>query len=403
MSLTSTTQNQNILISGAGIGGPVLAYWLRTYGFTATIVERAPAVRQGGHAVDFRGTALHVLERMDLLAEIQRAQTNMGAVSFVNRSGKRKYSLPPEAMSGEIEILRGDLACILYEATRQETEYLFDDSIRALSESEEGVHVTFERGPARTFDLVIGADGLHSKVRALAFGEEDRFIRHLGYYVAIFSIPNYLKLDHTGQFYHTPGKVAAMFSARNNTEGKALFYFASPALDYDYRDTQQQKQIVAERFIGLDWEVPRLLDAMWESPDFYFDSASQIHMDRWSDGRVALLGDAGYCPSSLSGMGSGLAVVGAYILAGELKTANGDYASAFASYEEQMRDFVNKAQKFGEQGGDWLVPATPFKLWMRDQTMWSLNYVPWKGMVLKMITEGSLKVANAVTLKDYTA
>jgi 2-polyprenyl-6-methoxyphenol hydroxylase-like FAD-dependent oxidoreductase len=394
-------KNRNILISGAGIGGPALAYWLRCYGFNPTVVERAPALRDGGYAVDFRGTAMHVLERMGLLADVQQKKTNMGAVWFVNKANKRKWSLPSDAMSGEVEVLRGDLARIFYEATRQNIEYIFDDSITAITQSDDGVQVAFERSQPRTFDLVVGADGLHSNVRVLAFGEESRFIRHLGYYIAVFTTTNHLNLDHTGLYYNAPGKLAAIYSARHNTEAKASFYFASPPLDYDYRNTKQQKQIVEDTFAGLDWEVPRLLQAMWDSPDFYFDSISQIRMDRWSSGRVALLGDAGYCASPLSGMGTGLAVVGAYVLAGELKAADGDYDLAFARYEEQMREFAMQAQKFAEQGGNWLMPDTSFKMWMRDQSMRSLNYLPWKGLVMKIITEGALKVANSVTLKDY--
>jgi 2-polyprenyl-6-methoxyphenol hydroxylase-like FAD-dependent oxidoreductase len=390
-------KNGNILISGASIAGPALAYWLRLYGFKPTVVERAPALRDGGYAVDFRGAAhLGVLERMGILDDVRRQQTHMGAVSYVDCAGKQLASMPAEIMSGEVEILRGDLARILYEATRDEVEYIFDDSISVLNEDDNGAHVTYQRSAPRTFDLVVGADGLHSNVRALAFGDESRFIRDLGYYVAIFTTANHLKLDHTGRFYSVPGKTAGMYSARGNTEAKAMFIFASPPLNYDRRNMEQQKQILADTFAEVGWEVPRLIEAMWAAPDFYFDSISQIRMDTWSSGRVVLLGDAGY-GATMGGMGTGLAVVGAYVLAGELAAAGGDHHTAFARYHEQMRNYANGCQKLAEGAGPFLAPPTRARIWLRNQMWRTLPHLPWKGMINKMTT----KTANAIALKDY--
>ncbi len=314
-------KNRSILISGASIAGPALAYWLRRYGFNPTVVERAPALREGGYKVDIRGAAVAVAERMGLLAELQRASTDMRGASFVNHAGKRLATMDADLFGGrsgeDVEIMRGDLARILYEATRSDIEYIFDDSITSITQGETDVNVTFAHGPARSFDLVVGADGLHSGVRALAFGDESAFIRSLGHYIAIFTVPNYLKLDRWELLYAVPGKTTNVYSTRQDSAAKALFLFAAPPLDYDRRDIGQQKRILAERFAGEGWEVERLLEHMADAPDFYFDAISQVHMGRWSNGRVALVGDASYGPSPASGQGTSLALVGAYVLAGD--------------------------------------------------------------------------------------
>jgi 2-polyprenyl-6-methoxyphenol hydroxylase-like FAD-dependent oxidoreductase len=390
-------KNRNVLISGASVAGPALALWLSRYGFRPTIVERAPAVRPGGYAVDFRGASMGVLERMGLLAEVQKMQTRTGAITIVDSANKKIASMPDGFTSGELEIMRGDLAGIFYEATRQNTEYIFDDSITSVTQTETGVDVTFNRERPRSFDLVIGADGLHSKVRSLVFGDEARFIHHLGYYVAIFTTPNHMNLDHSGVYYGTLGKKVGIFSARENREAKASFFFASPPLDYDRRDVAAQKDILRDRFAQEGWEVPRLLKMMEEAPDFYFDCVSQIRMDRWSAGRTALLGDAAYCSSPLSGMGTGMAVVGAYILAGELHESSGDYTVAFARYEAQMRDYVQRCQKLAE-GADWFIPETRLKQWLSTQLFRILPHTPWKNMMIEM----ALTTANAISPKDYS-
>lgn len=379
---------KNILISGASIAGPALAYWLNRHGFSATIVERAPAIRDGGQALDFRGDAhLGVLEKMGILDEIRSMQTGGGKVSVVDGTGKEISSLPSEIMSGDVEILRGDLARIMYDATKDTSEYLFDDSITSLTETADGVEVTFERNAPRTFDLVIGADGLHSNVRKLVFGQERQFRHDLGMYVAIFSTD----LGGPSTMFSVPGRTASVFG------DKGVFYFASDPIEYDYRDLEQQKRILADTFADVDgWEVPKLLASMRQAPDFYFDSVSQIRMDGYAKGRVALIGDAGY-GASLGGMGTGLSVVGAYVLAGELARAGGDHERAFARHDEIMKPYVRACQKLGEGGVDFLAPATPFKMRVRNLMWKSLPYLPWKGMFSKM----GLKAATAVELSAY--
>jgi 2-polyprenyl-6-methoxyphenol hydroxylase-like FAD-dependent oxidoreductase len=389
-------RNKSILISGASVAGPALAYWLSRYGFQPTVVERAPAVRPGGYAVDFRGAAMNALQRMGIIDEIRKLETRTGAITIVDETNRKIASMPDGFTSGELEIMRGDLAQVLYATTRQDVEYIFDDTILGLREDEDGAEVTFSRSAPRRFDLVVGADGLHSNVRALAFGEESRFVHYLGYYVAIFTTTNFMNLDRSGLYYGTLGKKVGIFSARDNTEAKASFFFASPPLDYDRRDIIRQRQILAETFADERWQVPRLLEMMDTAPDFYFDSISQIRMERWSAGRSVLLGDAAHCASPLAGMGTSMAIVGAYILAGELKESNGDYTVAFTRYETLMRDFVTQCQKLAE-GADWFVPRTRFKLWLSQQMWKILPYTPWKNMMIEV----PLKIGNSITLKDY--
>jgi len=391
--------NRNILISGASVAGPTLAFWLHRYGFQPTIVERAPSLRPGGYAIDFRGASLRVLERMGLLPQVQRKQTRIGAITIVDRNNRKVASMPDGFTSGELEILRGDLAAIFYDATRDTTEYIFDDSISAIKEGGEGVEVQFERGGRRRFDLVVAADGLHSKVRSLAFGKESDFVRYLGYYVSIFSIPNYLQLNHAGLYYGTLGKKVGIFSGGPASEAKASFFFATQPLDYARRDSAQQKAILRDHFRQEGWEVPRLLEFLEKAPDFYFDSVSQVKMDRWSAGRTALVGDAAWCASPLSGMGTGMAVVGAYVLAGELAEAEGDHRVAFAKYESLLRDFVDKCQGIADGGTDWFVPRTRFRLWLSTQMWKILPYTPWKNMMIEV----PLKIGNSIQLKDYSA
>ncbi|SEH00404.1 2-polyprenyl-6-methoxyphenol hydroxylase [Nonomuraea solani] len=345
-----------VLVSGASVGGPVLAYWLRRYGHEVTVVERAPAPRKGGQAVDLRGAALTVVERMGLLEQVRELRTTMRGMSMVDTAGNELMRDEEATLSGgrfdspDVEIMRDDLNAILIAAS--DAEYLYDDSIATLTDDGE---VTFESGRQGRYDYIIGADGLHSNVRRLAFGEESQFVHHLGTYVSIFTAANFVGLDHWQTWFNEGDAGGAVFSDRDTSVMRVNLGFRAEPLDYDHRDIEQQKRLVEQR-CGAVYEGPRLLAAMWESDDFYFDSMAQVKMERWSKGRVALVGDAGYCASPLSGQGTSLAVVGAYVLAEELDR---DPAAAFDRYEERMRPFVdaNQALPF-ENPGQGAAPET---------------------------------------------
>ena len=387
---------REILISGASVAGPALAYWLSRHGFHPTVVERAPHLRGGGYAVDFRGAAhLTVLAKMGILDAIKTRQTHLSGTTIVDQHGRPVARLPAHVFAGDVEILRGDLATILHEATQGTTEYLFGDSITRLQERPGGVDVSFTRAPSRTFSLVIGADGLHSNVRRLAFGEPDRFVEDLGLCVSIFSVPDWPGPANAGLLCSVPGRTAGLFGI-GDRGAIAQLYFAAPGVSFDHRDVAQQKQIVAEAFAGMGWRVPQLLAAMEQAPDFYFDTVSQVHLDRWSAGRVALLGDAA-CAAGPGGNGTGNAVVAAYVLASELAAAGGDYESAFGRYQRLLRPYVAKGQDQARGGKDFLAPPSQKKIAQIHRFYKLLPYLPVKHLMKHLTT----RTATAIKLPDY--
>ncbi|ATL87515.1 FAD-dependent monooxygenase [Streptomyces malaysiensis] len=347
---------RRVLISGASIAGPALAYWLNLYGFRVTVVERAPGPRPGGQAIDVRGPALEVCERMGVLEEIRARRTGLRGMSMVDDNGKELFSTTEHTASGgslsstDIEILRDDLSSVLLTAGGDGIEYLYNDSIASLAQGTDEVAVTFHRGDSRAFDIVVAADGVHSSTRALVFGPEENFLRHLGGYLGVWTVPNYLGLDRWEVIYQMPGDVwgGMVMSVRDNTEARVFVGVHSdepPATFLGSRSVSDQKRLVAERYKDARWEMPRLLEYMWGAPDFHFDATAQIHMDSWSRGRVTLVGDAGYCGSPMSGQSTSMAVVGAYVLAGELKAAGGDHTAAFAAYERELRGYATANQQ----------------------------------------------------------
>ena len=398
-------KNKNILVSGAGIAGLTLAYWLKHFGFVPTLVERHPTLRKGGYKIDIRGVALDVIKRMGVYSSIVESRTEIQGATIVDPSGehltKMDADLCGSRAEGDLEIVRGDLCQILMDQVG-EVECLYDDSITHISQSKEGgVHVEFERNKPRLFDLVIGADGLHSSVRTLVFGDESHFLQELGFYISVFTIPNFLNLDRWEIEYFESTKFVNMYSTRGDLKAKAGFAFSSKTLQFDPRNRAQQQKILEDAFGGVGWQVPRLLESMKEAPDFYFDSIAQIHMPHWTKERTALVGDAGYAASPLSGQGTSLAIVGAYVLAGELADAEGDYEIAFPRYEKQLEAFVKKNQKLAKLTVKLMSGNDTFSLlWLTRLLMpllpeWWIHFG--KKWGLRRIT----KAANALRLKNY--
>ncbi|MFI6365978.1 FAD-dependent monooxygenase [Nocardia sp. NPDC050630] len=341
-----------VLVAGASIAGPALAHWLRRRGAEVTVVERAPELRPGGQAVDARGVAKEVIRRMGLDAAVRAARTETAGAYTVDVDGKvlETYRADDDGGDGyisEIEILRGDLSRVLHDDTRDGVEYIFGDWIAELTQDADGVDVAFAGGDRRRFDLVVGADGLHSALRAMVFGPRERFVRHLGLVLAFYSVPNEFGLDRWLIDYQESGRSAGLRPIPDATRAMAMFSFSSADLDVDYRDVAAQKRLLRERMAGMGWLTPDILAHLDDTPDFYLDQVAQVVMDRWSSGRVGLLGDAAFSSSPMSGAGTGLALVGAYILAGELAAAEWDPEAGFAGYERRMRSFVEANQEIG--------------------------------------------------------
>jgi 2-polyprenyl-6-methoxyphenol hydroxylase-like FAD-dependent oxidoreductase len=292
--------------------------------------------------------------------------------------------------------MRGSLARILYEATCDGTEYLFDDRITGLAEDDDGVKVTFASGAVRRFAIVVGADGLHSGVRRLAFGPEEEFVRHLGGYMAYFTVPDPGTLDHWFLMHGAPGGLVAGIRPESGGTAKAMLSFTSPPLDYDRRDAGAQQKILRERFTGVGWLVPQILAAMPGAGDFYFDSLSQVHLGQWHRGRTVLLGDAAYCGSPLAGLGTAMALVAAYVLAGELAATPGDHAAAFARYQDEMRDYVKQCQALPPGGVKGFAPNSALMIWLRNLSMTMMTRWPMRGLTARQFQK-----ADAITLKDY--
>ncbi|WP_262704179.1 MULTISPECIES: FAD-dependent monooxygenase [Streptomyces] len=375
------TPTGTVLISGASISGPALAYWLHRSGFAVTVVEKAGALRDGGYPIDIRGTATEVVRRMGILPRLRDAHIDSRRCTFLNADGSEVASVDAHAVAGsvegqDLEVRRGDLAAILYGEVRDDVEFLFNDSIDTLDQSGQGVDVTFHSGRRRTFDLVVGADGMHSHTRESLFGPEERFHRYLGYCFAIFTMPNTFGLSHEVMMWNTPGKAAALYAVGDHDELHAFLTFHQPEPPFDaLRNPDARRDLVATVFADAGWEVPGMVGAMRDADDLFFDTAGQIRMPHWSSGRVGLVGDAAYAPSFLTGQGSSLALVGAYMLAGALAT-NRDHTAAFAAYERDVREFVAMNQALVDNGAATLFPTTARALEQRNTMLRGLVTMP---------------------------
>ncbi|WP_433574462.1 FAD-dependent monooxygenase [Nocardia brasiliensis] len=376
-----TASKPSVLVSGASIAGPAVAFWLHRHGFAVTVVEKSAGVRSGGYPIDVRGTAVEVARRMGILAQLQRAHIESRRLTFRNADGTTAAVVHPQTVVGgveghDLEVSRGDLSKALYANVRDDVEFVFDDSVAALTEQRHGVDVTFRSGVQRSFDLVLGADGLHSRIRELVFGPAEQFHRYLGYCFAIFTMPNTFGLSHEAVIWNTPGRGAALYAVEDSNELHAFLNFAHPIPPYAVlRDPAAQSELVTATFANDGWEVPAMVAALRDAPDTFFDTVSQVRMPRWTRGRYALLGDAAHAPSFLTGQGSSLALVGAYMLAHALATHR-DHTAAFAAYERGLRGFVEQNQALVGAGDAALFPTTAEALAKRNARLRSLTTSP---------------------------
>ena len=336
-----------ILICGGGVAGTTTAWWLHRHGFDPVVVEAAPAPRPGGQAVDVRGPALTVADRMGVGADLRAARTDMRGMSVVGEDGTELFRSTEVTLTGgplgndDVEILRDDLTRLLLRAGAG-LDVRYGDRPTALETTPDGgVLVTFAGGVTQRFDLVLGADGQHSAVRRLAFGpDDDGRLLPLGQHVAVFTVPNTFGLDRWQVFLQRPGAMVGLYTARDNAEARVIMGCTDPDATYHHRDLDAQRRLIEKHFAGGGWWIPELLDGLAGAEDFYLTPTTQVRLPSWSRGPVALVGDAGYCATLLSGQGTSLAMVGGYILAGELARARGDHAAALAAYERRMCGFV---------------------------------------------------------------
>lgn len=368
-----------IAISGAGIAGPTLAYWLSRTGHEPVLIEAAPRLRTGGYVIDFWGAGYAIADRMGLAPALRRAGYAIEEVRLIDRSGRRTggFGVGPfrQVFDGRYtSVPRGELAKLIYEAIDGDVETIFNDRIAAIDQRDDGVQVTFGRGRHREFDLVIGADGIHSSVRGAVFGPDVAFTKNLGYWVAAFETEGYRPRDELVYLaYAQPGRMVARFALRNDRTMFLFVFSDDQVAPADLGDTREGKTVLRQVFGADGWECPQILAQLDRAGDLYFDQVSQIGMDCWSKGRVALIGDAACCVSLLAGEGTGLAMLQAYVLAGELDKAGGDHREAFRRYEQRLRPLVEGKQKSARAFAAALAPKTSLGLWTRNRVSRLLN------------------------------
>jgi 2-polyprenyl-6-methoxyphenol hydroxylase-like FAD-dependent oxidoreductase len=396
-----------VLVSGASIAGPVLAYWLTRSGFGVTVVERAPTLRKtGGHAVDLFRPSMEISAKMGVLPRIEALATGTDTMT-VHREGRPRpirvdlTKLTGAASDRHVEIMRDDLSEVYYDAGRDDVEYVFGDSIMAISPEGE---VTFEHAPPRRFDIVVGADGLHSNVRRLVFGDEAGLTRFIGGHLAVVSAPKTMAYHNEMLGHLGVGRLAAVYTGDHLDDARIVFMFRSKhELDYDYRDTLRQKQLLRDAFDGMHPQVDGWLAEIDRTPAFYFDSITQLQLDTWSCGRVTLVGDAGYCPGPAVGGSTSLAVIGAYVLAGELAQAGGDHERAFAAYQRRMAESVSRSRAFARGAAKTIIPGSRAAVWALSRGLQLVSLLPASltTALAKLNTKG-LRMYDSMRVPDYT-
>jgi 2-polyprenyl-6-methoxyphenol hydroxylase-like FAD-dependent oxidoreductase len=396
-----------VLISGASIAGPVVAYWLTRHGFDVTVVERAATLRKtGGHAVDLFRPAMEISAKMGVLPRIEELATGTNRLTMYREGRPRPTEIDLTKLIGiasdrHVEIMRDDLSEIYYDAGRDDVEYLFGDSITTIEPDGE---VTFERSAARSFDVVVGADGLHSNVRRLVFGEEAALTRFIGGYLAVVSAPKALAVPGEMVGHIGVGRLAAIYTAEHLDDARVVFMFRSKEeLDYDHRDSLRQKELLRDAFAAMHSQVDGWLAQIDGTPAFYFDAISQLRMNIWSRRRVTLVGDAGYCPGPAVGGSTSLAVLGAYVLAGELARADGDHLRAFAAYELQMREPVHLSRAFARGAARGIIPGSRAGVWALTRGAQLVSLMP--GSLSRALAKPNTKgvrMHDSMQVPDYS-
>jgi 2-polyprenyl-6-methoxyphenol hydroxylase-like FAD-dependent oxidoreductase len=379
--------------------------WLNKSGYRVTIVELADGIRPGGQTVDLRGAGGEVVERMGLMDKMRARSLDQRGVAWIKSDGRRRAEMPVTAFNGnglvsKLEILRGDLVDVLYQETKDQTEYRFDTRITEATQSDDAVEATLTDGTKLSVDLVVGCDGPHSTVRGLVFGPEEQFVQPLGGYNAWFTAPDTVGLDGWYLMYQAPCVNASMRPSHDPALAKAGLAFRSQPVAYDRRNADEQRALLTRHFAGAGWQCDALLSAAAESDDFYFDSFAQVHMPTISQGRVTLAGDAGYCASPLSGMGTSLALVGAYVLAGELGAVGALDAkgiqAALQRYESVMRPYIDRCQDL-PNGIDGYLPKSDTDITVTAQVMKWMQRWPFRSLAEKKW----FTTADAIGLPDY--
>ncbi|WP_040773036.1 FAD-dependent monooxygenase [Nocardia pneumoniae] len=369
MSAKSVSSQFRVLVAGGGIGGNAVALQLLRSGIRVTVAERAAAPRPGGQAVDLRGPSREVAERMGMMPGIRTYQLDERGMKYVDDTGREILRMPMELFDGkggvaEIEITRGDLNQVLLDLLAAEggVDYRYGEWITALEQDDAGVDVTFASGATERFDIVIGADGLHSATRRMVFGPEEQFATYLGGYMSFFTLPRPEDLEPHWFTMHSLVGATGLGMRPDADLGtcKALVVIRAEADPALRRDVEAQQRFIRDRLAGGGWESARIASAMADAPDFYFDELARIDMPSWVRGRVVLLGDAGYCGSPLTGQGTAMALVGAYVLAGEIAGHAADPERGLARYEEVLRPFVKTAQQLQPGGLHAMTPKTRF-------------------------------------------
>lgn len=397
---SASTVGKRVLVTGGSIAANTLAWWLVEAGFTVTVIEKASEFREGGQSIDVRGIARTVIERMGIAEKVDRNGTGETGWTYVDENGELVAAFRLEDVGGEgptakFEILRGDLAHIMYEQVCDRVDYRFGDSIAAIDNKPDAVQVRLESGKEEEYDLVLVAEGVGSSTRELLFEGENN-PRWMDMTLGFFTIPRGEGDGTDARWYNAVGGRCIFLRPDSHGTTRAVLTLQSEARKAENKSDEEAKAWLKETFADAGWEAPRVLAGLEKADDLYFQVLRQVKMDRWSDGRVALTGDAAWCATPVSGIGTTLAVVGAYVLAGELAKTD-DYGQAFQNYERIMRPFVEEGQSVGKFNQLWTYPHTKFGITLQHAALNVLSKPGIRDLFLKI----GMRDPEDIDLPDY--